>query len=207
MKIRDHVRRRMRWLLLAAFIVGIPTGMAGWIVIRGVSARDEPTRFEEVLARSLRHAAIPAAQRRAPNPVERTPEVIEEGKAHWADHCAQCHGNDGRGRTEMGRNLFPKAPDMTESSTQKLSDGELFAIIKNGIRLSGMPAWGDNSPSSDLQSWKLVHFIRHLPNLSAAEVDGMKAMNPVSPGQAEQVAGEEAFLNPGSSASAPRKHH
>lgn len=127
--------------------------------------------------------------------------------AHWADHCAQCHGNDGRGQTPMGRNLYPKAPDMTLPATQRLSDGELFAIIKNGVRLSGMPAWGDDSPSSDLQTWNLVHFIRHLPKLTAPELDRMKGMNPVSPGQVQQAAEEEAFLNPEPAAPATRKHH
>ena len=82
---------------------------------------------------------------------------------HFADHCASCHGNDGRGKTEIGQNLYPKAPDMWGEETQKLSDGELFYIIKNGVRLTGMPAWGKDTPKDDRQSWHLVAFIRHVP--------------------------------------------
>src|SRR5467141_1262563 len=57
-------------------------------------------------------------------------------------HCATCHGNDGRRQTDIGRNMYPKAPDMRRARTQDLTDCELFSIIKNGIRLTGMSAWG-----------------------------------------------------------------
>lgn len=166
----------------------------GWIVARGISARDQPTAVETGLARILRHLAIPRDHRRMNNPVELTSEVLVEGRMHWADHCATCHGNDGRGQTSIGRNLFPKAPDMTLGATQNLSDGELFAIIKNGVRLTGMPAWGDPSGSDDSQTWALVHFIRHLPRVSPDELEQMKAMNPVSPMEKQEELDEEAFL-------------
>ena len=71
-----------------------------------------------------------------------TEEAIAEGRAHFADHCASCHANDGSGDTEMGRGLYPRAPDMRLAATQNLEDHELFYIIENGIRLTGMPAWG-----------------------------------------------------------------
>lgn len=51
---------------------------------------------------------------------------------------------------------------MTSPATQSLSDGELFIAIKNGIRLTGMPAWGGNTPEEGEETWELVHFIRHL---------------------------------------------
>lgn len=181
----------------------------GWIVVHGVSARDAPTAAEEVMARALRHLAVPAGERRRPNPVPPGPEVLAEGRAHWADHCATCHGNDGRGDTEMGRNMYPKAPDMTLDKTQHLTDGELFAIIKNGVRLTGMPAWGSPGSEGDAQTWKLVHFVRHLREITPKELDQMKAMNPVSPMGQETEQEEEAFLSgdedPGPSTSTP--HH
>src|SRR6266545_6919457 len=107
----------------------------------GLSARDQPTALEAALARSMRRLAMPSTASTANNPVSFSDEILSEARAHFADHCALCHGNDGRGETQIGRNLYPKAPDMTSSATQSLSDGELFYIIKNGIRLTGMPAW------------------------------------------------------------------
>jgi mono/diheme cytochrome c family protein len=117
--------------------------------------------------------------------------------AHFADHCASCHANDGSGNTEMGRGLFPKAPDMRLAATQQLSDGELFYVIERGIRFTGMPGWGNGTTAGEESSWRLVHFIRHLPALSAAEVDAMKARNPRSPDDIRYEIEEERFLNEG----------
>jgi mono/diheme cytochrome c family protein len=146
----------------------------------GLSAQDEPTRVEHVLARALRHYAVPAELRRRKNPVPLTPEVIADARAHFADHCATCHGNDGKGDTAIGKNLYPKAPDMTRAETQEMSDGALFATIENGIRLTGMPGWGNGTAESAYGSWTLVHFIRHLPKLTAEELEEMKELNPKS---------------------------
>src|SRR5204863_6298374 len=126
-----------------------------------------------------------------------TDDVLADGRAHWADHCAICHANDGSGQTEMGRNLYPKAPDMRQARTQNLTDGELFAIIKNGIRLTGMPACGDPSGRDDADTWKLVHFVRHLPRLTLKELEQMKAMNPVSPMELKEQKEEGEFLKGG----------
>lgn len=167
----------------------------GWIVTHGVSARDSPTVLEETMARTLRHLAVPAKDRKRINPVPPTPEALAEGMAHWADHCASCHGNDGRGDTEIGRNLFPKAPDMTLPKTQGLTDGELFAIIKNGVRLTGMPAWGSPGSAQDPQTWKLVLLMRHLGRMTPKELDQMKAMNPISPMARDAQREADDFLN------------
>ncbi len=184
-------------LIVFSSLVVIGLLCAGWVVFHGVSSRDNPTVFEETAARAMRHLAVPAGERRRVNPVLLTPESLAEGKAHWADHCASCHGNDGRGNTEIGRHLFPKAPDMTLSKTQALTDGELFAIIKNGVRLTGMPAWGSLGSDEDPQTWKLVLFIRHLRNLTPEELDQMKSMNPVSPMELEEQRKADDFLSGG----------
>jgi mono/diheme cytochrome c family protein len=106
---------------------------------------------------------------------------MEDALAHFADHCAACHANDGSGTTEMGRSFYPPAPDMRGARTQTLSDGELFSIIEHGIRLTGMPAWGTGTPEGERASWGLVHAIRHLPSLTSDELARMEAMNPRSP--------------------------
>lgn len=165
------------------------------IVRHGVSARDTPTKAEELLAGSLRHMAVPGSARDLKNPVKLDDTVLNEGRAHFADHCAVCHGNDGKGETEVGKGLYPKAPDMSDGSPD-LSDGELFYIITNGVRLTGMPGWGDpRNPRSNEETWQLVHFIRHLPKVTPAELDQMKAMNPSTPGERKEKKDEDQFLS------------
>jgi mono/diheme cytochrome c family protein len=187
--------RRRGWLAVAAVLivaVAVSAGLAA--VRRGFSARDEPSAIEKIVAAQARRLAIPRAARQLRNPLPATPELLAEARAHFADHCALCHGNDGRGRTEIGRKLYPKSPDMTLAHTQDQTDGELFYTIKNGVRLTGMPAWGEDTPEDDRASWLLVHFIRHLPRLTAAEIREMEALNPVSPQEMKERTEEEQFL-------------
>jgi mono/diheme cytochrome c family protein len=160
----------------------------------GFSARQEPTRIEAVVARNMRRLAIPSAAKNLKNPMPLTDDLLRDARHHFADHCAVCHANDGSGKTEVGQNLYPKAPDMRQTGTQSLTDGELYFIIHNGIRLSGMPAWGSES-DHDHDSWALVHFIRHLPNLSSDELQDMQKYNPQSPAELEEQREEEEFLN------------
>ena len=165
-----------------------------WLANRGLSAREEPSAVEAFAARSFRRLATPSALRDARNPVAASPQVLAAGRAHFADHCASCHANDGSGNTEVGRGLYPKAPDMRLAATQSLTDGELFSIIRNGIRLTGMPAWGSGTPGDDLGTWHLVHFIRHLPLVTAEELDEMRQLNPRSPAEIDKERAIERFL-------------
>jgi mono/diheme cytochrome c family protein len=174
---------------------------------RGISARAEPTAAETVLARRLRHWAVPRAERDAKNPVAANPEVLARARAHFADHCAICHANDGRGETEIGQNLYPKAPDMTLVETQNLSDGEIFYIIENGVRLTGMPAWGEEGPHDATQSWELVHFIRHLPKITTEELAKMESENPKSPMDQKEDEETRKFLEGGEPSAPASPHH
>src|SRR5215468_4545335 len=163
--------RRNILIVGAAVLVVAGSGLWWLGSAQGFSARKEPTRIEAFFARNARLMAIPSAAKNLKNPVQLTPDVLIEGRRHFADHCAECHANDGSGNTEIGRNLYPKAPDMRLAPTQQLSDGELYYIIHNGVRWTGMPAWGEGSDDPD--SWKLVMFVRHLPNLTPAELHEM----------------------------------
>jgi mono/diheme cytochrome c family protein len=159
----------------------------------GLSSRATPTSFEAMLARNARHMAIPASAREQQNPVPASPEILRDARLHFADHCATCHGNEGAGDTMIGKGLYPKPPDLRAVDTQKLSDGELFWIIENGVRFTGMPAFGGTHGSQD-DSWKLVRFIRHLPQLSSDERVEMERYNPKGPGDRKEENDEEDFL-------------
>jgi len=138
-------------------------------------------------------------------PVPPTAQNLTEGREHFADHCATCHANNGSGQTEIGQNLYPKVPDMRERQTQRLTDREIFYIIQNGVRLTGMPAWGDSHRADD--TWKLVLFIRRLPQLNAAEQKQMERFNPESEADREEQQQEERFLNGGPPPDRSHKEH
>lgn len=185
----------MKKALVVLLVLVLACVVTCWMIVRhGISARSEPTRTEALLARTMRHWAVPAELRAKSNPIPPTPALLAEARAHFADHCATCHGNDGKGTSGLGRQMYPRSPDMTLASTQSLSDGELFAIIENGVRLTGMPAFGDGSAESAKSSWALVHFIRHLPQLTSEERNEMEKLNPKTPEEWKQQQDEAAFL-------------
>jgi len=176
-------------------VIVLAAVIEGWLMVRhGFSARDEPSAVEAVLARVARRMAMPSDAREAKNPVQQAPEVMAEAMAHFADHCSFCHANDGSGDTPIGKGLYPKPPDLRQPGTQSFTDGELFYIIHNGVRLTGMPAFGDEAGGPDLDSWKLVHFIRHLPNMTIEELERMKDLNPKTPDELQEEEEARKFL-------------
>lgn len=184
-----------RRVILGAIVAAVIAGAIAFasMIRRGFSAHDEPSWIEARMARAMRHWAVPSDLREMKNPAPLTPQVLADGRAHFADHCAACHGNDGRGGG-MAKQMYPKAPDMTLAATQSLSDGELFAIIENGVRLTGMPGFGAGTAESAYGSWGLVHFIRHLPKLTREELTEMEKLNPKSLAEWRQMQEEEEFL-------------
>lgn len=183
------MRRRTKiaiGIVVAVVVLGITILLS--MVRNGFSSLDEPSTVEAFMATSMRRMAVPADLRAAENPLPLTPEILAEGRAHYADHCAGCHGNDGRGQTSMGPKFYPKVPDMTKEETQSQSDGALFAAIENGIRLTGMPAFGNGTAESAYGSWGLVHFVRHLPKVTAEEIAEMEKLNPKSPEECMEAA-------------------
>jgi mono/diheme cytochrome c family protein len=190
--------KRLFFVLGIVFVVVLvgAGGYAKQMMLSGFSTRTPPGSIETALAQEIRNAAIPARYQRMKNPVTPDKEALREGMEHWADHCASCHANNGSGDTMYGNGMYPRPPDMRHEHTQEMSDGELYFTIENGIRLSGMPAFGA-AGDNDLDTWKLVAFIRHLTALTQSEEMEMKAMNPTSPQEVEEEQAEESFLHDG----------
>ncbi|ATB46269.1 c-type cytochrome [Corallococcus macrosporus] len=180
-----------------ALVLGVGGGVYGLAVARrGFSAREEPSALEAKVARAARSFSMPAGARELKNPLIPLPsQALANARAHWGDHCAICHAADGSGQTPIGQGLYPRPPDMRAAPTQDLSDGELYWIIQNGIRLTGMPAWGqahDDAGNND--SWALVGLIRTLPRLSPEELDDIKAAMPQSQHELNEKRMEDEFL-------------
>ena len=167
-----------------ALILSVSSVWLYWfLTAHGFSAREQPTSFEAFLAKQARRLAMPSSAKRLKNPLSPTPLNIAEGRDHFADHCAICHANNGSGNTLINSGLYPPAPDLRENGTQRLADGEILYIIKNGIRFTGMPGWG----GADEENWKLILFIRHLPDLTPQEI---KLMNEINGLEEESVGGD-----------------
>lgn len=195
------MKRSSLLMIVGIALLGLAVAVAASILHDGLSSRATPTKFEAMLARNARHLAIPSKARLTQNPLLASPEDLREARLHFADHCAFCHANDGSGDTPIGMGLYPKPPDLRRPDTQNLTDGEIFWIIENGVRFTGMPSFSasanhdDESNHGDPDTWKLVHFIRHLPHLTAAERAEMERYNPKGPEDHAEEQEENDFLN------------
>ncbi len=189
-------RRTLAVIIVAAAIFGLVVAVTASFLHDGLSSRATPSKLETIAGRKVRRLAIPSNARLAQNPVLASEEGLRDARLHFADHCAICHANDGGGKTIMGDGLYPKPPDLRLPETQNLTDGELFWIIENGVRFTGMPAFSNGGEhGGTLDNWKLVHFIRHLPHLSAAERIEMEHHNPKGPDDQAEEQKENDFLN------------
>ena len=190
-------------LLVALLVVFAAMGL--WYVMKsGVSAKEQPGPVEEFVARRVRNMAVARRAHSLTSPVQSSDDVIAGGRAHFADHCAVCHANNGSGDTPMARGMWPKVPDLRLAATQDLADGELFWIIENGIRFTGMPGWGTGTKEGEEASWHLVHFIRRLPRITPSELEEMESLNPRSPAEILQELEEKKFLEGGGPEPSPR---
>lgn len=159
--------------------------MATWWL--ALSSRGTPPSFVLYLHDRAQRARLPRAVRSLPNPVRGNAESLAAGGRTFATQCARCHSLDGSGETGLGPRLHPPPRDLRSDRTQSLTDGELFYIVRHGIRYRGMPAWGSEA-LADTDLWETVHFVRRLPTISRAELEPLERFGPAG----EQATGSDA---------------
>ena len=160
----------MKWLggMLVGFVLlAAAGGLVLWLGLYEVAATKPPGKLEEGLARFALNRAVARRASKASNPLPASAEVWRDGLAHYRENCADCHGGPGIEASEAGQGLNPPAPDLTLPRVQKRPDGELYWIVANGIRMTGMPAFGPTHKEKEI--WEIVAFVRHLDALTAEE--------------------------------------
>ncbi len=167
-----------------AQIVG--TALAAAIFLSGCPASKKPSKLETMLANMAKDVAIPIEADNVKNPIPASDAVVQDGQHGFVLSCAICHGTDGHARASLGLAMYPPAMDLTSPHVQHWSDAQLFWIIQNGVRLTGMPAW--KTMISENDSWKLVQFIRALPKLDQAAAAQQAAASTAPSSEAEWIA-------------------
>jgi mono/diheme cytochrome c family protein len=162
----------------AGFLVGVLVVAAAAAIVAAsgtynVAAVNPPGKMETRLAGFAMNKSV---ARRAPagkNPLVPSAEVLREGFSHYKENCVVCHGAPGVDAAELGMGLNPPAPDLTLPRVQARSDGQIFWIVSNGIRMTGMPAFSPTHKPDEI--WKVVAFVRHLEEITPEEQQGLKA--------------------------------
>jgi plastocyanin/cytochrome c553 len=158
---------RVLALIVAGVVLGAAAVLYAIAASRPFAADRAPGRLETAIARRLVRLSVPRAERDAVNPLAGDSRAWRGAADHFAEHCALCHGADGRG-SPIGSHMYPPVPDLASPAIQQFSDGALFSIIQNGVRWTGMPAF--RSTDNAEETWKLVSFVRHVPQLTAADL-------------------------------------
>jgi mono/diheme cytochrome c family protein len=158
------------------FLSGLLSGFvllalaAGFVIATGVfsvGATSPPGDLERKFAAFTVNRSVARRAPRGPNSTAPTAENRAVGLAHYRSMCVTCHGAPGVDPSEIGEGLNPPAPDLTLPKVQGRTDGELFWIVQNGLRMTGMPAFGPTHREDEI--WKIVAFLRHLPELTPEE--------------------------------------
>ena len=154
-------------LLLLPALGALCAGIALTAGLVDFSASTPPGRLEERVATFALNRSVERHAPKVANPLARSPAAVAAGLALFRTHCVACHGAPRVDPTEGGASLNPPAPGLTLACVQARSDGELRWIVSNGIRMTGMPAFG--ASRSEKEIWQLVAALRRLPKLSSEE--------------------------------------
>jgi mono/diheme cytochrome c family protein len=146
------------------------------IFLAACTAHEKPSTVETALANMAKDIVIPVETDNLKNPLPDNPQVVSQGREVYLQSCAICHGTDGHGQTTLGQGMYPPVMDLTSPHVQHWSDSQMFWIIQNGVRLTGMASWKGAISADD--TWKLVIFIHDLPGLNAAQPVNAKAQEP-----------------------------
>ena len=161
----------MKGALGVLLILGL-IGAVAWRSIDVSATTPHSPWVEEFL-----HETMEAAVRRSAADIEvpplSDPALLSEGAHHYFPMCEGCHAGPGVEPSEMAKGLYPPPPALHEE--EEWSDAELFWIVKNGIKGSGMPAYGPSH--SDEELWGIIAFVRTMPGINAAAYEGFRPSN------------------------------
>ena len=164
------MRARRRWALVAGALL-VLIGAAAVVIYAGLYniAADVPhTQPVYWLLETVRDRSIAARARNTviPNDLDDS-NRISRGAGQYADMCSGCHLSPGMKRTEISRGLYPRAPELRRKAD--LTPAEQFWIVKHGVKMTGMPAWGVTHEDELL--WDVVAFLRKLPELTSEQYE------------------------------------
>jgi len=195
------------------FTVVVAVAIGAFILGTGrfnVAATAPPDLIDKIAPRAL-DKAMERGARDISNPIAKDPEAVKRGLSHYRENCLPCHGAPGVDPAEFHEGMNPAPPGIDAPALQNASDAELFWVVKNGIRMTGMPAFSVNHGDDEIRD--IVAFVRHAPRITDEE---RKALASASEGEehhheagtaAPPAAAPAGSASPSPAASASPHHH
>ena len=158
--------------LLGLALLGALIALSGVVSVAANQYGAIDARADSLLGAASR-ASIRRHALRVPNPFAGDRAAVDEGLVEFRESCVTCHGAGKIAPSEFAAGLNPGAPSLGSKEIRSMSDGELFWVISNGIRATGMPAFSGSKDEKDV--WRLVAFVRHLPQLTDDETRRLRS--------------------------------
>ena len=155
-------------------------------LLSACTAHEKPSTVETALANVAKDIVIPIETENLKNPLPSNQQVLSQGQQIYLQSCAICHGTDGHGASALGQGMYPPAMDLTSPHVQHWNDSQMFWIIQNGVRMTGMASW--KATISAVDTWKLVIFVHDLPELDSTEAKNAKLREPPAKTPAQLIA-------------------
>ncbi len=209
----------MKFITGVIVTVLVVLGIAGFIFATGrfnVAATAPPDMIDKIAPWAL-EKALERRSKDVTDPIAKDAGAMARGMTHYRENCLPCHGAPGVEPAEFHEGMNPSPPEIDAPALQRGTDAELFWVIKNGIRMTGMPAFGVNHKDEEIRD--IVAFVRHAPQITDAERQALKAGEGLAEHHHGGEAGEEhhgeehhhdepgAAASPSPAASASPHHH
>ena len=204
----------MKFITGVIVTVLVVLGIAGFIFATGrfnVAATAPPDMIDKMAPWAL-DKALERRSKEVTDPIAKDAGAVARGLTHYRENCLPCHGAPGVEPAEFHEGMNPSPPDIDAPALQQDSDAELFWVVKNGIRMTGMPAFGVNHKDEEIRD--IVAFVRHAPQITDAERPALKTGEGLEAHHHGGEAGEEhhhdepgAAASPSPAASASPHHH
>jgi mono/diheme cytochrome c family protein len=197
----------MKFFLGVIVTVLVGLAIVGFVFATGRYnvAATAPPDFTDKLAPWVLDKSIERGAKSVTDPVSKDPNAVALGLTHYRENCLPCHEVPGVEAAEFHEGMNPSPPDMDAQAVQHQSDAELFWVIKNGIRMTGMPAFGVNHKDEEIRH--IVAFVRHVTQLTDAERQALKSGAPEAGEEAHSHGAESPAASPSPAASASPHHH
>jgi mono/diheme cytochrome c family protein len=155
-----------------AFLTGVVVTLAipaaiVWLGLVDMSAAEKPGWLERTIGEEAFEGWLERTAPATANPLGADAAVLREGLEHYRENCVVCHAAPDVQRSEIAKGLHPGAPSLWKKGTQSMTDGQIFWAIRQGVAMTGMPAFGKTHSDDDV--WRIVAFVRHLNDLAPAE--------------------------------------
>jgi mono/diheme cytochrome c family protein len=168
------IGKLLKFLIVAVIGVVIAAVVILFIVMPRMqwNATARPSAAEAWVARYVLSKWVRSNAPSERNPIAPTAENLREGEHEYDEHCAVCHGLDGSAQNRVGGDFYPPIIRLNKGA-RSMSDGQLYFIVSDGIRMTAMPGFGTNHSSDEL--WKIILWVRHFPDLTPQERTALQA--------------------------------